>query len=113
MIKTYALLLLLPMALFGASGCTRAVRYSQDEIKDFPPQTQEHIRKSQIAIGMTKIQVRYSWGSPHAVAVLSPSGDGKERVEWTYQKMMYFKSHVVFTDDKVTEIVSDEPGFAK
>jgi hypothetical protein len=103
---TCALLLLL-LSLFSAAGCTKSVRYSQDEIKDFPPQVQEHIRDSRVAVGMTKMQVRYSWGSPHAVTVLSPSSDGKERVEWTYKRMMYFTSHLIFTDDRLTEIISD------
>ena len=106
-------LLLLLMTLFWAFGCSKSVRYSQDEIKDFPPQIQEYIKNGRVAVGMTKMQVRYSWGSPHAVMVLDPSADGKERVEWTYEKMKYFKSHLIFTDDKVAEIVSDAPGFAK
>ena len=104
------LLLIILVAVFG---CAKSVRYSQDEIKDYPPQIQEYIKNSQVAVGMTKQQVRYSWGGPHAVNVLAPSGDGKERVEWIYGKMAFFKSRLIFTDDRLTEIISNEPGFAK
>jgi len=99
--------------LVAAFGCAKSVRYSQDEIKDFPLHIQEYIKNSQVAVGMSKQQVRYSWGGPHAVKVLTPSGDGKERVEWIYGKMAFFKSRLIFTDDRLTEIISNEPGFAK
>ena len=108
-----SVLWLLLIILVAAFGCAKSVRYSQDEIKDYPPQIQEYIKNSQVAVGMTKQQVRYSWGGPHAVNVLTPSGDGKERVEWIYGKMAFFKSRLIFTDDRLTEIISNEPGFAK
>ncbi len=101
------------VCLFLAIGCSQSVRYSQDEIKDFPPKVQEQIKNSQVAVGMTKQQVRLSWGGPHSVIVLSPSEDGKERVEWVYKKMGFYKSHLIFTDDKLAEIISDEPGMLK
>ncbi|NJD55665.1 MAG: hypothetical protein FIA94_04570 [Nitrospirae bacterium] len=107
------LLLLVPVILITASGCAKSVRYSQDEIKDYPPQTQEHIRNGQVAVGMTRQQVRYSWGGPHSVSVLTPSGDGKERVAWVYEKMTFFKTRLIFTDDRLTEIINNEPGRAK
>jgi len=43
--------------------------------------------------------------------VLTPSEDGKERVEWVYEKMAYYKSRLIFTDNKLSEIISDKPGF--
>ena len=101
------------MSLIVVIGCSKSVRYSQDEIKDFPPQIQEYIRNSRVAVGMTKQQVRLAWGGPHSVIVLAPSEDGKERVEWVYKKMGFYKSHLIFTDDKLAEIISDEPGFTK
>ncbi|HYQ47748.1 MAG TPA: hypothetical protein VEP69_01670 [Thermodesulfovibrionales bacterium] len=107
------LLVLVPVILFTASGCTKSVRYSQDEIKDYPTQTQEYIRNSQVAVGMTRQQVRYSWGGPHAVSVLAPSRDSKERVEWIYKKMAFFKTRLIFTDDRLTEIINNEPGSTK
>ena len=105
-----AVLLLVFLSLIAAAGCAQSVRYSQDEIKDFPPQVQDYIRNSQVAVGMTRIQVRYSWGGPNAVHVLAPSAEGKERVEWTYQRMKFFKTHLVFTDNILTDIVKNEPG---
>jgi hypothetical protein len=110
--KKFFLLLIL-ISLCAACGCAKSVRYSQDEIKDFPPQIQEYIKNRQVAVGMTKQQVRYAWGGPHSVNVLAPSEDGKERVEWIYEKMAFFKSRLIFFNDNVTEIISNEPGFAK
>ena len=95
------------MSLILLIGCTKSVRYSQDEIKDFPPHIQEYIRNSRVAVGMTKQQVRLAWGGPHSVIVLDPSEDGKERVEWVYKKMGFYKSHLIFNNDKLAEIISD------
>jgi hypothetical protein len=99
--------------LLSLSACTKSIRYSHDEIKDFPPPIQERIKNSEIAVGMTKLQVRYSWGGPDNVIVLSPGESGKERTEWIYEKLHFFKSRLIFTDDKLTEIISTEPGIAK
>lgn len=108
------ILLLVPVAVMAlAAGCGKSVRYTQDEIKDFPSSVQEHIRNSEVTPGMTKMQVRYAWGGPHSVNVLSPSDDGKERVEWIYERFRYFRTHLIFTDGKVTEIISNEPGAPK
>jgi len=96
-----------------AAGCTRSVRYSQDEIKDYPAAVQDHIRNNEIAIGMTRAQVRFSWGGPHAVRILSPGETGKERVEWVYEKLKFFKTRLIFTGDILTEIISNEPGTGK
>ena len=104
-------LLLMLISFITAAGCGKSVRYSQDEIKDYPPKIQDYISNGQVAVGMTKMQVRYSWGGPNAVNVLAPSEEGKERVEWIYEKMKFFKTRLVFTDDKLTEIISNEPGF--
>jgi len=64
-------------------GCTKSVRYTEEEIKGFPPAVQDNIRKSQIDLGMTQQQVRYAWGSPDSIRFLPPY-DGKAREEWTY-----------------------------
>ncbi len=101
------------VSLISMVGCTQSVRYSDDEIKDFPQHIQDHIRKKQVAVGMTRIQVRYAWGGPNAVHVLRPSDDGKERVEWVYEKMQFFKTRIIFIDNKLTEIVSNELGFSE
>ncbi|MEW6109795.1 MAG: hypothetical protein AB1632_11615 [Nitrospirota bacterium] len=105
-------LLLFSVILIAQAGCAKSLRYSHDEIREFPPSIQDHIKNSEIAVGMTMLQVRYSWKGPDTINVLSPSPDGKERVEWVYRKL-FFKTRLVFTGDKLTEIISTEPGIAK
>jgi len=107
------LLLTAVLFLFSQAGCTRAVRYSAEEIKDFPPAIQENIKKSEITTGMTMAQVRYSWGAPDSITALAPSDNGKERVQWIYKRMQMFTTKLVFTADNLTEIVSTEPGLIK
>ncbi len=98
--------------MLGA-GCTKSVRYSQDEIKDYPPAVQDHIKNNEITTGMTKAQVRYSWGGPHSVRILSPGEGGKERVEWAYEKFTFFKTRLIFTDGRLTEVIGNAPGSGK
>jgi hypothetical protein len=99
-------------ALIVFVSCTKEMRYTNEEIKDFPPQIQEHIKKEEIVTGMTFTEVRYSWGAPDIVNVLPPASEGQDRVEWVYNKFP-FKSILRFTDGKLTEIISTEPGIAK
>lgn len=101
------------VSLISLSACTQSIRYSHDEIKDFPPAVQERIKNSEIAVGMTKLQVRYSWGGPDDVIVLAPGENGQERTEWVYEKLHFFRSRLIFTDDKLTEIISSEPGLVQ
>jgi len=67
----------------AAFGCTKSVRYTEDEIKGYPSNVQEQIRKGTIDLGMTKDQVRYAWGAPSSIRILEPS-EGKSREEWLY-----------------------------
>ena len=64
-------------------GCAKSIRYSADEIKDFPPEIQEHVKKGEVMPGMTPQQVRYAWGAPDSIRNLEPL-DGKTREEWIY-----------------------------
>jgi len=64
-------------------SCTKSVRYTEDEIKGYPTNIQEQIRKGTIDLGMTKDQTRYAWGSPNSITILAPF-DGKSREEWLY-----------------------------
>ncbi len=98
------------IAVAVSAGCTQAVRYSNDEIKDFTPAIQDRIKNSEVSVGMTKLQVRYAWGGPEIITVLQPSAEGKERVEWLYKKLFVFRTRLIFTDDRLTEIISTEPG---
>ena len=77
------LLFVLALLFLLQFGCTKSVRYTEEEIKGFPPAVQDNIRKSQVDLGMTQEQVRYAWGSPDSIKVLPPY-EGKAREEWTY-----------------------------
>lgn len=104
-------LLIVIFSLISVLGCTKAIRYSEEEIKDFPFNIQEHIRKGEITMGMTQSQVRYAWGAPDSVIVLAPTDDGKSREEWVYGKFAgIFKTRIIFTDGKITEMISNDPG---
>lgn len=111
--KSLFLMLTLVIILILQAGCTKAIRYSHDEIKDFPPSVQEHIKKGEVAVGMSKLQVRFSWGGPVIVNVLPPGEEGQERVEWIYRRLRIFKTQLIFTNDKLTEIISTVPVIAK
>lgn len=92
-------------AVSSLSACAANVRYSPDEIKNYPPAVQEQIRQGDIAIGMTTQQVRYSMGSPTTVNVISPSQDGKPREEWIYSSLSVFmKKRLLFIDGKLADI---------
>jgi uncharacterized protein YneF (UPF0154 family) len=80
-----ALFVTLALLFLVQAGCTKSVRYTEEEIKTFPPGTQENIRKSQIELGMTQEQVRYAWGSPESIKFLEPF-EGKAREEWVYSQ---------------------------
>ena len=56
--KTFVLLFIFGLLL--QTGCARHVRYSENEIQNFSPVVQEHIRKGEISLGMNREQVRYA-----------------------------------------------------
>jgi hypothetical protein len=78
-----AILIVSVLLFFLQVGCAKSIRYSVDEIKDFPPSIQEHIKKGEVALGMTPKEVRYAWGAPDSIRNLEPL-DGKTREEWIY-----------------------------
>lgn len=90
-------------------GCaSQGVRYTYDEIKNYPPDIQERIARGEIAPGMTKEQVRYAWGSPSSTRILTPE-KGKQREEWVYSSSLgILKSRLIFIDGKLTYIISNE-----
>ncbi len=103
-IAIFILLLLLP-------SCMKEMRYTSEEIQNYPPNIQEHIKKGEIVPLMTPAQVRYSWGSPSQIRVLSPTKEGREKVEWVYKRLGgVFSTKLVFIDGELREIVSNEPG---
>lgn len=90
-------------------ACSSAVRYSPGEISGFSHETQEHIRNKEIVLGMTQLEVRYAWGAPGEVTVLKPDSKGRLREEWTYRNIGLFKTRLLFTEGKLTEITSTDP----
>ncbi|MCL4537277.1 MAG: hypothetical protein M1610_06785 [Nitrospirae bacterium] len=92
-------------------GCaSSSVRFTQDEIKDYPLDIQERIIKGEVAPGMTQQQVRYAWGNPDSVKKLEPE-NGKPKEEWIYSSVLgAFKTRLIFIDGKLTYIISTEPG---
>jgi outer membrane protein assembly factor BamE (lipoprotein component of BamABCDE complex) len=97
-------LLVLFLSLLLGVGCTKAVRYSEDEIKAFSPEMQENIRKGQVGIGMSPQEVRYAWGSPDSIRILEPF-DGKQLEEWIYSTLpVYGTRLLLFYDNKLMYI---------
>lgn len=101
-------LIALLVSLFIAGCASSGVRYTYEEIKNYPPEIQERIAKGEIALGMTKEQVRYAWGNPSSTRVLTPE-KGKPREEWIYSSSLgLLKSRLIFVDGKLTYIISNE-----
>jgi len=97
-------LLILALLFLLQFGCTKSIRYSEEELKGFPPDIQEHIRKGEVALGMTPQQVRYAWGSPDSIKTLEPL-DGKAREEWIYSTLSIIESRLlIFFDGKLIYI---------
>lgn len=98
--------LLILVFLFGCAS--QGVRYTYEEIKNYPPEIQERIAKGEIALGMTKEQVRYAWGPPSSTRILTPE-KGKQREEWIYSSSLgLLKSRLIFVDGKLTYVISNE-----
>lgn len=87
--------------IFLLFGCAEAVRYTDYEIKDFPTNIQEAIKKGEVLMGMTTSQVRYAWGPPSKS--MSSYVEGKHREHWIYKaKAGMEKTHLFFEDGKLT-----------
>lgn len=94
--------------LFLFSCASSGVRYTYEEIKNYPPEIQERIAKGEIALGMTREQVRYAWGNPSTIRFLPPE-KGKSREEWIYSASLgLLKTRLIFVDGKLTYIISSE-----
>jgi hypothetical protein len=96
-------------ALLVLASCSAGIRYSPDEIKEYPPSTQENIRSGIVVFGMTQPEVRYAWGTPSEINILKQGDEGNFVVEWVYKRAGLFSTRLIFTDGKVTEIISNEP----
>lgn len=105
----YAVLLVAVWLLVGCASSS--VRFTHEEIKDYPLDVQEKIIKGEILPGMTPQQVRYAWGNPDRVNKLEPEKDGKQKEEWVYSSVLgAFKTRLIFIEGKLTYIISTEPG---
>jgi hypothetical protein len=103
--KKVILTVLILSFLLGV-GCIKSVRYSEEEIKTFTPETQEYIRKGQVLLGMSTQEVRYAWGSPDSIRILEPF-EGKQREEWIYSTLpVYGTRLLLFFDGKLIYIKS-------
>lgn len=80
-------LLILVLSFLLQVGCTKAIRYTEEEIKTYPENIQDNIRKAQVDLGMKPEQVRYAWGSPDSIKILDPF-EGKSREEWMYSSVL-------------------------
>lgn len=108
--KLLLFLLIMPLLL----SCTKAMRYTYEEVRYYPEGIQEKIKNNEVVTGMTLQQVRYAWGAPSSVEVLEPNSEGKERIQWEYRRVGgLIKTILVFADGKLSEIVNKEPGFMK
>ncbi len=102
-----AILSLIVLAL--VAGCMPSVRYTYEEIRHFPPEIQEHIKKGEVVPGMTFQQVRLAWGPPRTTRVV-PSKDEHEIIHWVYQDMPFgSKTILVFVDGKLRSIIASSP----
>ncbi len=98
-------LLLAAAAVLVISCVNTGVRYSPYELQEFPQEIQEQIKNSQVALGMSQQAVRFSWGAPKIVAIKGEV-DGEYREEWVYTRMRVFATKLMFSDGKLTGIIS-------
>ena len=104
--KALLFVLFFTLAFGSFSGCSKTVRYSPEEIKDYPPALQEQIKQGNVVIGMTTQQVRYAWGPPATVNVIAPTAEGRPREEWIYAMGMgvFMERRLLFVDGKLVDI---------
>ena len=90
--------------LLSQAGCTKSIRYSEEEIKGFPPSIQEHIKNGEVVLGMSPQHVRYAWGAPDSLKILAPF-EGKTREEWMYSTLGVVETKLlIFFDGKLIYI---------
>ncbi len=107
--KRFFHLFLAALMLTACAG----VRYSPSELKAFSPEAQQRIKKAEVALDMTPLEVRYSWGAPTDVNVLAQTEDGKYRERWVYREWVFFTTTLIFTDGRLAEIISTDPKVKK
>ncbi len=98
-------LLLAAAAVLVISCVGGGVRYSPYELQEFPQKTQEQIKNGEVALGMRQQAVRFSWGAPKEVRI-KDEVEGAYTEEWLYTRMRVFVTKLVFTDGKLSGIIS-------
>ncbi|MBF0506679.1 MAG: hypothetical protein HQL09_07575 [Nitrospirae bacterium] len=85
-----------------SSDGSPSVRYTMEEIKDYPPEVQQNIVNGEVMSGMTPQQVRYAWGGPDSfIHAASKSGSGPVREEWVYSSGVLCRVNIIFSDGKM------------
>jgi len=93
------------LLLFVLSGCASGVKYTVEEIKDYPEPIQTSIKKGEVVMGMTPAQVRYAWGLPDKTSA-SYEG-GKHREIWIYTSFLGLsKSSYLFFEDAMLVFIA-------
>ena len=96
------IIVILAVSFLFTIGCTKSVRYTEEEIQGYSADIQENIRQGEVKLGMTTQQVRYAWGAPNSIKFLEPTPEGKSREEWVYSKLGVFSTKLlVFVDNKL------------
>lgn len=98
-------LLLASIAVLVMSCVGDGVRYSPYELQVFPQEAQEQIKNGEVALGMSQQAVRFSWGAPKIV-VIKDEIVGAYTEEWIYTRLRVFVTKLVFTDGKLSGIIS-------
>ncbi|MEJ2253677.1 MAG: hypothetical protein P8Y75_04795 [Nitrospirota bacterium] len=90
------------------AGCSKGVRYSPSEIDAFSPDVQEHIKKGEIALGMSPTAVRYAWGAPKDVKIPGPDKQGRFVEIWIYGRFPGMETKLIFADGVLTGLMGNE-----
>ncbi len=98
-------LLLVAATVLVMSCVGDGVRYSPYELQEFPQEVQEQIKNSEVALGMSQQAVRFSWGAPKVV-VIKDEVESAYTEEWIYTRLRVFVTKLVFTDGKLSGIIS-------
>jgi len=104
--------ILFGLGLLALASCAGGgLRYTYVEIESYPEQLQESIRRGEVMVGMTPIQVRYALGAPERSRTFSPEA-GRIREEWKYLSNLNLKKvFVVFEKGEVVRIETEERKF--
>ncbi|MEK6692980.1 MAG: hypothetical protein AABY44_06095 [Nitrospirota bacterium] len=94
-------IIFLVLFFLSISGCASGVKYTIEEIKDFPEPIQTSIKKGEVIMGMTSQQTRYAWGSPDKVS--TSYKEGKHRELWIYTSFLGLskQTYLFFEDGKL------------